>query len=107
MTYYDDLKSVCPSAADHIDLVPRHMHDAVALWIVHGIEPGSFLTAVICNDLQGAVGQADDINRNCLVKWVRFFYNYVPHQCWGSEDRARAWAEVGGGRGLSQQEGAA
>jgi hypothetical protein len=99
MTYLEDLKALYPSVAGHIDCVPEHMHDGVCLWLLHGIAPGSFLSAVICNDLKESFGRADEINRDCLFEWVQFFYNHTPHDCWGSEERAAAWAKRGGLRG--------
>ncbi len=106
MTHFEDLKSFYPSAADHIDLVPPHMRDGVCLWLLHGIPPGSFLAAVIRNDLSMAVGRADEINRAHLHDWVAFFYNYTPHECWGSEERAAGWAKRGGLRGHKAEDAA-
>ena len=40
------------------DSLPPHMHDVMRLYIEHGIEPGSFLTAVLSNDLMKALGKA-------------------------------------------------
>lgn len=60
-------------------------------WIENGIEPGSFLSAVIRNDLKDACGRADDINRKCLFEIVAWFYNEAPTGCWGSEDALKSW----------------
>ena len=80
---------------DRIDegahLIPNHMIGAVRRYIMHGIPPGSFLTAVICNDLREAVARADDDNAAALAGWVRFFYNYAPSGCWGTRERFEAW----------------
>jgi hypothetical protein len=99
MNYLDELKQAHPASYDHIGMIPEHMRDGVALWLIHGIRPGSFLTAVLCNDLKTACLKADDINRDCLRDWVQFFYNYTPHNCWGSPDRVIAWADKGGALG--------
>lgn len=45
---------------------------------------GSFLMAVICNDLYRAVTSADENNLRNLPAYVHFFYNYAPASCWGS-----------------------
>lgn len=63
--------------------IPEHMQDAARRYIEHGIAPGSFLTAVICNDLFGAVGIADEINRAAMWRWCLFFYNEAPSMCLG------------------------
>jgi hypothetical protein len=67
---------------------------------MHGLVPGDFLSAVICNDLFGAVGHADSANIKHLPAYVRFFYNVAPAQCWGSADEMRYWKRVGGWNGL-------
>src|SRR5699024_8873505 len=40
-------------------LIPQHMRASVRRWIEHGVLPGGFLSAVIRNDLVGAVRCAD------------------------------------------------
>ena len=82
--------------------VPEHMHDGIQLWIDHGIGPGSFLWAVICNDLRGAIGKADHVNKSHIANFVQFFYSHAPSPCWGSEEKATAWASHGGLEGLHQ-----
>jgi len=41
-------------------------------------QPGSFVTAVICNDLLGAVTRADSINRRWLHVYALFVSNDLP-----------------------------
>lgn len=77
-------------------LIPSHMTDAIKLYVLHGIPPGSFLTAVLSNDLFEAVGRADDANQQALVGWVLFLYNYVPSGCKGSPEHYREWIARGG-----------
>jgi hypothetical protein len=60
-------------------------------WISHGIQPGGFLTAVLCNDLREAIVRADDANLAALpdiVKWVR---RNAPMACWGSPQAMNHW----------------
>jgi hypothetical protein len=73
------------------DLIPDHMFGAVKRYIMQGIPPGSFLTAVICNDLREAFARADDQNAAAMHGWIKFFYNYTPSGCWGSPDAYRGW----------------
>lgn len=73
------------------EFIPEHMHDALRRWIEHGIEPGSFLTAVLTNDLKEAVACADHINMNALPRYILYLHNYAPRGCWGSKERVRAW----------------
>ena len=82
--------------------LPDHMQDGTRLYIEHGIPPGSFLTAVICNDLFTAMGKADDINRHRLFDWCSFFYNETPAQCFGSPEKMERWMNHGGMSGLKE-----
>lgn len=71
--------------------IPEYMFGGVLNYLLHGIEPGDFLSAVICNNLSRAVMYADSSNQRCLVNWVRFFYNDTPAQCWGSKQNMDLW----------------
>ena len=71
--------------------LPDHMQDAMKNYIEHGIEPGSFLSAVLCNDFMGAVGRADHINRHCLADYAMWLHNYAPPACFGSGEKFVAW----------------
>lgn len=72
-------------------MIPAYMVGAVKRYLMKGIPPGSFLTAVLCNDLREAFARADDENAAAMHDWVRFFYNYAPSGSWGSPDRFAAW----------------
>ena len=71
--------------------IPERMRGGITRYIEHGIPPGDFLTAVICNDLREACARADDENRYLLWDYVRFFYNYTPTGCWGSPEKMKVW----------------
>ena len=45
-------------------LIPDYMRGGLRRYLAHGIEPGSFLSAVLRNDLIDACGRADDTNRH-------------------------------------------
>lgn len=80
--------------------LPGHMQHGARLYIERGIRPGSFLTAVICNDLFTTMEKADDINRHRLLDWCSFFYNEAPSDCYGSPEKFAAWCGHGGLSGL-------
>lgn len=80
-------------------LIPEYMIGGLRRYIEQGIEPGSFLSAVLANDLKEAVGRTDDVNRNRLGDYVMFFYNYAPGDCWGSDEKFQAWLKRGGLQG--------
>jgi hypothetical protein len=71
--------------------IPDRMMGGIERYIQHGIPPGDFLTAVICNDLKEAVGRADDENIEQLPAFVSYFYNEAPSPCWGSEEKMNDW----------------
>jgi hypothetical protein len=55
------------------------------------IQPGSFLRAVLENNLSGAVGQADLYNQHTICAIVSWCYNNMPSEAWGSAERVQAW----------------
>jgi hypothetical protein len=71
--------------------LPGHIQGGVQRYIEKRIEPGSFLSAVICNDLREACAYADDINRHRLFDIVSWFYCEAPGNCWGSPEKFLAW----------------
>ena len=74
--------------------IPDYMMDGLKRYIEQGIEPGSFLTAVLCNDLNGAVGRADDQNVKNLPAYIGYLYNEAPSPCWGSPEKVKAWMKT-------------
>lgn len=74
--------------------VPEHMHDGLVLWLQNGIQPGSFLRAVLENDLREACNRADTTNRYRLYDLVFFLYNYAPIGSWGSPENVQAWYQM-------------
>lgn len=75
--------------------IPDHMLAALKRYLEHRIQPGSFLTAVLSNDLTEAVGRADDINIYLLPAYVRYCHNEIPSVCWSNPGRVRAWLNGG------------
>jgi hypothetical protein len=81
---------------ENLSILPHHMRSGMKLWIERGIEPGSFLTAVLCNDLMTALGKADDINCHRLFDYGVYLYNYAPSGCYGSPEKVARWLAAGG-----------
>lgn len=102
-----DYKAVYAEATRHewaelLDLIPQHMVDGMVRYLVKGIPPGSFLTAVLCNDLMGAMRKADDVNIHALPSYARFLMNGAPIGAFGSEENVSDWISSGGLAGLSK-----
>lgn len=77
--------------------IPPHMREGLMLYITHAIEPGSFMTSVLCNDLKRAVECADHININNIPNYIHWLVNYAPPECYGSLEAVKNW------KGTSQE----
>lgn len=71
--------------------IPEHTKAALDRYVNDRLPPGGFLTAVLTNDLTGAVVRADDINRRHLPEIVGYLFNECPSACWGDQQRVEAW----------------
>lgn len=71
--------------------LPHYMASGMFLYLVHRIEPGSFMTAILSNDLREAVACADENNSKVLKEWVQFMYCELPCNSWGSPELVRQW----------------
>lgn len=67
------------------------MLDSLRLYVFEHLPPGQFLTAVLSNDLNGAIAHADDTRMAALKRIVQFVYNDLPSQCWGSKEKVDRW----------------
>lgn len=74
------------------DLVPvAYMAEGVRNYIEGGQIPGSFLLALVSNDLFGAYRTADQQNLHAMRQWIDWFYNHSPAGCSGSKENVEAW----------------
>lgn len=64
---------------------------SIDLYILEGIPTGGFLEAVLSNDLQEAMGRADEESRAILFDVVYYLFNYCPSICWGSPKKHYDW----------------
>jgi len=74
-------------------VISEHMMGALRRYIQERIPPGGFLTAVLANDLQAAVGQADSDNLPNIPAFAAYIYNEAPGNCHGSYGLVKAWLE--------------
>lgn len=88
----------------NITIIPPHCREGLIEYIRVGRPVGSFLTAVLSNDLREAFSRADDENLHALIDYVKYLYNYAPSQCWGSPSKVTRWIEIGGLAGDSRRE---
>lgn len=84
--------------------LPEAMRGGLRRYLHDGVLPGSFLRAVLENDLVAAAGAADEKNRTLLFEYAAVLYNAFPARsggaCWGSRQAVEDWAALGGLNGL-------
>lgn len=68
------------------DRVPARTLALLNDYVFQHRSPGSFLTAVLSNDLHMAVILADQDNLAQLKPICQFIFNRVPNYCWGTMD---------------------
>lgn len=95
-----DQPAILPDA--NWNLIPPYMRRGMERWIDRGCVPGSFLQAVLRNDLSEACSRADDNNRVVLPDYMTFLVSYAPAGCFGSPENVKEWAADGGLQGLSK-----
>ena len=71
--------------------LPKHLQGGMKRYVEGGIGAGHFLTAVLSNDLFGAVSHADPKSLEALSDIVKWLYNEAPSTCWGSKERVQEW----------------
>lgn len=76
--------------------IPLLMQHKIIDYVLDGIHPGHFLTAVIENNLAEACGYADHINVKILDVYVKMFWNETPSPCHGTPEKLKAWVAQGG-----------
>lgn len=74
--------------------VPVTTAFTIANYVIHKIQTGGFLFAVLSNDLSESFARADMGNRAAMFEIVSFIYNSIPSKCWGSKEKVQAWLEV-------------
>lgn len=71
--------------------IPTNTLSTLDNWGEFGYECGGFLTAVLENDLSGAVARADHINIKIIPDIVKYVFNELPAACWGSPEAVKRW----------------
>jgi hypothetical protein len=72
-------------------LVPEHLHAALRRYLEQHIMTGSFLEAVLTNDLEGACLRGDAISLSRLASIVEYLHNCAPREAWGSPKKVGDW----------------
>jgi hypothetical protein len=73
--------------------VPSHLRSGLVAYLTERRPVGSFLTAVLSNDLLAAVQRADADSWAGLGSVMRFLIFVAPSTAWGSEANVARWLE--------------
>ena len=71
--------------------MPENLIASLSRYSTEHVATGSFLRAVLENDLCEAVCRADEFNFKLLPVIVRYVYNELPAPCWGSKQKVAEW----------------
>lgn len=76
--------------------VPEYLIDGLVRYLAFGNRPGSFLRAVLSNQLREAFQRGDVEAIAGLGALVGFLFESVPFASWGSPEQVDAWIAGGG-----------
>ena len=76
------------------DRLPAHTAESARLYIEHGCPPGSFLEAILRNQLVESYSRADETNLAAMFDIVMWLYNDCPMAARG--ENVDDWIEHGG-----------
>ena len=72
-------------------MIPQCTKDAIDRYVADRCPVGGFLEAVLSNDLAESFGRADEENRANLFDIVKYCWNEIPGNCWGSRKKVLDW----------------
>ena len=73
--------------------ISENFHGGIVRYLIHGIPPGSFLTAVICNELWTAVCSCGSRDFNELLALSKWMLNEGSATTTGSRDKLDWWIQ--------------
>lgn len=73
--------------------IRRDSIETLNSYVLNGTTPGSFILAVLCNDLWLTFSKADDDNLKRVFATIYYVHNCLPRESWGSESAVKNWIE--------------
>jgi len=70
---------------------PVHILDGINRYVNHRLAPGSFVEAVLSNDLRGALLAADEDSLRGLRDIMLYVHREVPSTCCGSREKVETF----------------
>lgn len=71
--------------------IPPGVKQSIDDYVLHGVHSGSFVEAMMANDLMESFGWADESSRSAMFRITCYLYNSVPRGCRGSLDVVEEW----------------
>ena len=72
-------------------MIDERFMGALQRYVDRHIAPGDFMRAVLSNDLFGAYNRADDEAAKQLPEIVKYIFNKLPGNVWGSKEIYEKW----------------
>ena len=73
--------------------IPSSGIESIKTYVNFGVPTGSFLDAVLNNDLRAACERADNINIQVIPAYVAYLYNHAPVGSWGYAGATDSWTK--------------
>ncbi len=71
--------------------IPKLLMEGLTRYVEDRVPTGSFLRAVLENDLHQACMTGTAASLIHMPALSRFIYNETPEECWGSKEKVEAW----------------
>jgi len=75
--------------------MPDTYHMDLQNYLIYGLEPGSFMKSLYCNDMRAAVRYTDSFNQWDWIKcFIEFMELNAPIESWGDHERVESWIKL-------------
>ena len=71
--------------------IPDHTQETLERYLVYGLRPGGFVSAMLAMDMQAALNSADQWNREAMHSIGFWIMHYAPPGSWGSYEQIETW----------------
>jgi hypothetical protein len=75
-------------------MIEQRFKEAIDRWVADACPMGGFITAVLENDLAGAIGRADVDALATIRETITYLWNECPTGCWGSKEKVSEWRKA-------------
>ena len=72
-------------------MIPQRFIGSLKRYSEAKIPCGHFLTAILENDLLDTINRADEDAIKIIPELVKYVYNELPMECWGSPEKVKSW----------------